>query len=139
MRIAVIGQQNFHDVETKNDIGIVQQTQPGKTSFGNAQLLLSVYCLDRPTKIFVTARFHFDENERVAVAADDVDLASAAGAKIAVKNFVAVTPQESASQFLPARAATEMFRQFLRAREAAAPPARKSGDGSDRVQIHEVG
>jgi hypothetical protein len=61
MRIAVIGQQNFHDVETKNDIGIVQQTQPGKTSFGNAQLLLSVYCLDRPTKIFVTSRFHFDE------------------------------------------------------------------------------
>ena len=103
MRIAVIGQQNFHDVETKNDIGIVQQTQPGKTSFGNAQLLLSVYCLDRPTKIFVTARFHFDENERVAVAADDVDLASAAGAKIPVENFAAVAPQESASQFLPAR------------------------------------
>src|SRR2546425_12164279 len=101
MRIAVIGQQNLHDVETKTDIGIVQQTQPGKTSFGNAQLLLSVYCLDRPTKIFVTARFHFDENERVAVAADDVDLASAAGAEIAVENFVAVTPQESASQFLP--------------------------------------
>ncbi len=138
MWIAFIGQQNFHDVETKNDIGIVQQTQPGKTSFGNAQLLLSVYCLDRPTKIFVTARFHFDENERVAVAADDVDLASAAGAKIPVENFVAVTPQESASQFLPARAATEMFRQFLRAREAAVQPARKSDDGSDRVQIHEV-
>jgi hypothetical protein len=87
MRNAVIGQQNFHDVETKNDIGIVQQTQPGKTSFGNAQLLLSVYCLDRPTKIFVTARFHFDENERVAVATDNVDLASAAGAKIPVENL----------------------------------------------------
>src|SRR5437879_3182505 len=139
MRIAVVGQQNFHDVETKNDIGIVHKAQPGKTSFGNTQLLSSVYCLDRPTKIFVTARFHFDDDERAAVAADDVDLASAAGAKIAVKNLVAVTPQESASHFLPARAATEMFRQFLRAREAAAPPARKSGDGSDRVQIHEVG
>src|SRR5207237_9852681 len=95
MRIAVIGQQNFHDVETKNDIGIVQQTQPGKTSFGNAQLLLSVYCLDRPTKIFVTARFHFDENERVVVAAGDVDLASAGGAKMGGKICVGVTPAET--------------------------------------------
>src|SRR4029077_5444440 len=59
-------------------------------------------------------------------------------AKIAVKNFVAVIPQESASQLLAAHAATDMFRRFLRAREAVAPPARKSGDGSDRVQIHGV-
>ena len=138
MRIAVIGQQNFHDVETKNDIGIVQQTQPGKTSFGNAQLLLSVYCLDRPTKIFVTARFHFDENERVAVAANDVDLAASAVFEIATENFVAVSPQKSRGQFFPLRAAPKMFRRFLRGREAVAPPARKSGDGSDRVQIHEV-
>src|SRR5207248_5077147 len=89
-------------------------------------------------ELFVTTCFHFDENERVAIAANDVDLASAARAEIPVKNFVAVAPQKSTSQFLPARAATEMFRQFLRAREAVAPPARKSGDGSDRVQIHEV-
>ena len=138
MWIAFIGQQNFHHIKTKNDIGIVQQTQPGKTSFGNAHLLLPVYRFDRPPEIFVAARFHFDKNECVAVAANDVDLASAARAEIPVKNFVAVTPQKSASQFLPARAATEMFRQFLRAREAAVQPARKSDDGSDRVQIHEV-
>ncbi len=138
MRIAFIGQQNFHDIETKNEIGIVQQTQPGKTSFRDAHLLLSVHRFDRPPEIFVTARFYFDENERVAVAANDVDLASAARAEIPVKNFVTVAPQKSTRQFLPARAATEMFRQFLRAREAVAPPARKSGDGSDRVQIHEV-
>ncbi len=138
MRIAFIRQQNFHDIETKNDIGIVQQTQPGKTSSRNAHLLLSVYRFDRSPEIFVAARFHFDKNECVAVAANDVDLASAARAEIPVKNFVAVAPQKSTSQFFPARAATEMFRQFLRAREAVAPPARKSGDGSDRVQIHEV-
>ena len=110
MRIPFIGQQNFHDVETKNDIGIVQQTQPGKTSFGNAQLLLSVYCLDRPTKIFVTARFHFDENERVAVAADDVDLASAVGAEIPIKNFVAVLAQETAGQLFTEETASKMVR-----------------------------
>jgi len=138
MRIAVTGQQNLHDIETKNEIGIVRQTQPGKPSFRNAHLLLSVHRVDRPPEIFVTARFHFDENERVTVAANNVDLASVARAEIPVKNFVAMTPQKSTSQFLPARAATEMFRQFLRAREAVVPPARKIGDGSDRVQIHEV-
>ena len=110
MRIAVVGQQNFHDVETKNDIGIVQQTQPGKTSFGNAQLLLSVYCLDRPTKIFVTARFHFDENERVVVAADDVNLTSAVSAEIAIKNLVTVLAQETAGQLFTERTAPKVFR-----------------------------
>lgn len=138
MRIAFFGQQNLHDIKTKNDIGIVQQAQPGETAFRDAHLFLSIDRFDRPPEIFATARFHFDEDERVAVAANDVDLASAARAEIPVKNFVTVAPQKSAGQFLPARAATEMFRQFLRAREAVAPPARKSGDGSDRVQIHEV-
>ena len=138
MWIASFGQQNLHDIESKNDIGIIQQTQPGQTAFRDAHLFLSINRFDRPPELFVTTCFHFDENERVAIAANDVDLASAAGAEIPVKNFVAVAPQKSTSQFLPARAATEMFRQFLRAREAVAPPARKSGDGSDRVQIHEV-
>jgi len=101
-------------------------------------LLLSIHCFDQPSKFLVTARFCFDENERLAVRADDVDLAAAPIFEIAEKNFVALIPQESTTQFFSARTASEMFRQFLRAREAVAPPVRRSGDGSDRVQIHEV-
>src|SRR5437660_9991888 len=105
MWIASFGQQNLHDIESKNDIGIIQQTQPGQAAFRDAHLLLSIHRFDRAPELFVTARFHFDENERVAIAANDVDLASATGAEIPVENFIAVTAQESAGQFLSARAA----------------------------------
>ena len=65
---------------------------------------------NRPAEILTGARLNFHEDKRVVVATDDVDLAAAASFEVAVENFVAVTAQEPASQFLPLSAAPEMLR-----------------------------
>ena len=63
-----------------------------------------------PAKIFSRPRLHFDEDERVAVATDDVDLTATATFEVAVKNFVALTPQEARRQLLAVSAAPEVLR-----------------------------
>jgi hypothetical protein len=70
---------------------------------------LLVHRFNGPAKIFVRARFHFDKDKRVAVAANDVDLAAAAPLEIAIEDFITVPTQEPAGQRLPTRAAPEMF------------------------------
>ena len=101
-------------------------------------LLLSIDSDDGPAEILAPASFHLHEDKRVAIATDDIDLTTAAPSEIAVENFVSLLPKETAGEFFTERAATDMLRQFLRAREVAAPPVRKTGDGSDKAQIHEV-
>ena len=140
MGARVLRNNDFHDVETKENVGVIQHSQPVKTAARDASLLLSIDRFDWPTEIFPSARFYLHENQRVVLAADDVDLAAAASFEVAVENFVAVTPQEAAGQFLPASPAPEMLRprRGLREQEAAAPPVRKIGDGSDKARIHGV-
>jgi hypothetical protein len=72
-------------------------------------LFLLVYRFNGPAEIFVRARFHFDKDKRVAIAANNVDLAAAAPFKIAIENFITVPTQEPASQRLPTRAALKVF------------------------------
>jgi hypothetical protein len=110
LRLAFIRPQNFDDVETKDDVRIVQQAQPGKAAFGHAQLLLSIHRFKRPAKFFAAAGLDFDEHESVPVPTDDVNLAAAAGFEISIKNFVAVTPQKTAGQFLAPRAPSKVLR-----------------------------
>ena len=52
--------------------------------------------------------FYFDKNKRVVIATDNIDLASAAAAKVAIEDLVTVTLQKSARQCLAASAAPEM-------------------------------
>jgi len=73
-------------------------------------LLSSIHRLNGSTEILPGARFHFDEDERVVIAANDVDLATAASAKIAIKNFVAVLAQETAGQLFTEETASKMVR-----------------------------
>jgi hypothetical protein len=72
--------------------------------------LLLIDCCERPAKIFAGACFYFDEDERVAVATDDIDLAAASSFKVTIKNFVAPRPQEAGGQFLAVSAAPEVLR-----------------------------
>ena len=90
MRIAFFRQQNFDDIKTENDIGIVEQPEPGQAAFRDPHLFLPIYRFNRSPKFFATTRFHFDKDQCVAIAAHDVDLAAAAILKISIKNFVAV-------------------------------------------------
>jgi len=92
-----VGNNHFHDVEAKKNVGVIEHSQPVKAAARDAFLLLSIDRFDWPAEIFPSARFYFHENQRVVVATNDVDLAAAASLEVAVENFVSVTPQESAS------------------------------------------
>ena len=134
----VIRNDDFHNIEAKKNIGIVEHPQPGQAAARNAFLFLSIDGGNRPAKIFPRARFYFDEYERVVIPANNVDLAAAAPLEVTVENLVSVTPQESTRQLLAVRAAPEMdrFPRVPQEREAVAPPVRKIGDGSGKGRIH---
>ena len=106
----VIRNDDFHNIEAKKNIGIVEHPQPGQAAARNAFLFLSIDGGNRPAKIFPRARFYFDEHERVVIPANNVDLAAAAPLEVTVENLVSVTPKESTRQLLAVRAAPEMNR-----------------------------
>jgi hypothetical protein len=97
------GDDHFDNVEAKQDVGIIQQTKPRETAARNSFPFIAIDGIERPAEILPGARFDLDENERVALAADDVDFAARAPAEITIQDFVTVPPQELAGQFLPAR------------------------------------
>ncbi|MEY2575585.1 MAG: hypothetical protein QOF80_1072 [Verrucomicrobiota bacterium] len=135
-RLRSFRDNHFDHIEAEQDIGIVQQAQPGQAAPGNAFPLVAIDRLERPAEVFSGPRFHFDEYERVAIAADDIDLAAGAPTEITIQDFVAVLPQELAGQVLPALPKPQM--RGRRTRRAAAPPVRKSGDESDKARAHAV-
>ena len=108
-RPGIFRDNDFHDVEPEQDLGIIEHAQPGKCAARDAFLFLLVYRFNGPAEIFVRAGFYFDKNERVAIAANDVDLAAAAPFEIAIENSITVPTQEPAGQRLPTRAALKMF------------------------------
>ena len=98
--------------------------------------MVAIDRLERSAEIFPGPRFHLDENERVAIAADDIDLAAGAAAEITIQDFVTVLPQELARQVLAALPKPQMGGR--RTRRAAAPPVRKIGDESDKARVHAI-
>ncbi len=135
-RFRALRDDHLHDVEAKKDVRIVQKPQPGQTAAGDSLLLVAINCVEGPAEIFARPRFHFDENERIALAADDVDLAAAASTKITIEDLVTAPPQKPAGQFLPASPKPKMFGTGRR--KSAAPPVRKIGDESDKARVHAI-
>ena len=91
-RLRVFRDDNFNDVEAKKNVWIIKEPEPGKTAASNSFLLVAIDGVERTSEILARPRFHFDEDKRVFVAADDVDLATAASAKITIEDFVTVPP-----------------------------------------------
>jgi hypothetical protein len=135
-RLLAFGDNYFDDIEAKQNIWIVQQPQPGEPAPRNSFSLITIDRIKRPAEVFARPCFYLDENERVAIAADDIDLAAGAPAEITIQDFVTVPPQEPAGQVLPPRAKPQM--PGRRTRRAAAPPVRKIGDESDKARVHAV-
>jgi hypothetical protein len=138
LRFGILSQDHFDDVEPEKDVRIIEHPQPGQRAARDALLLIGPNGFERPAELFAPARFYFDKDECVVVATDDVDLAAAASFEISVEDLVTVLPEKTAGCFLAADSAPQMLRRFVRGREAVAPPARKSGDGSDKARVHEV-
>jgi len=127
---------DFDDVETKKNVRVIKEPQPGKTTTRNSFLFVAIDGVERPSKILVPPRFHFDKHQRVVFSTDDVDLTPSASAKITIEDLVTVPPQKPARQFLSASPKLKMF--GTRSRKPAAPPVRKIGDGSDKAHAHAV-
>lgn len=127
---------HFDYIKSKQDVRIIQEPQPGETSSGNALPFVAINRIERPAEILPSPRFHFHEHERVAIAADEIDLAAGASAEITIQDLVTVPAQELARQFLPPRSKSQMLGS--RTRKPAAPPVRKIVDESDKARVHAV-
>lgn len=91
---AVVLDDDLHDVEADEDVGVVEQPQPGEGAAGDELLLGARDRLGGRAVAEAAPGFDLDENQRVAgfVAADEIDFATARRAEIAVENFVTVPP-----------------------------------------------
>jgi len=75
---------NFHGIETKRNLRIIQHAQPGESAAGDASLLIVSDCFEWPAKILAAPSFHFHEDEGVVVATDEIDLAALVSLKTSV-------------------------------------------------------
>ena len=98
--------------------------------------LRAINRIERPAEILPGPRFHFHKNERVAIAADEVDLAALASTEVAVKNLESAATQMTRGQFLAPRPELQM--PGARTRKPAAPPAQMSGGESGKGRVHGV-
>ena len=140
LRTFVFREHNFDDIEAKENVGIVEQAQPGQPTRRNSRTLALTQRLERPTEIFISARFYFHKNKRVAIATYNVNFAAAPATKVAIQDFVTAPAKKTAGEVFALFATPQMFRLRFRARnrKAAAPPVQTTGDGWGRVRIHEV-
>jgi hypothetical protein len=101
----------FDDVEAEGDLGIVEQAQPGERAARDLSLLKRLNVVNRTAQIFVRSCFYFNEHERVAIAADDIDLAGGPVFEIPIKNLVTLFAKKTAGSFFTGCSA-DLFRCF---------------------------
>ena len=135
-RICSLPDNHLDDIESKEDIGIAQQSKPGQATERNPALLLTVHGFKRPAKILPRPCFHLDEYQRVALAADKIDLAALASAEVAIENLEALPAEKTHRQLLAVRPEAQMT--GFRRQKAAAPPAQMSGGESGKDRVHGV-
>ena len=95
-RLALFGDYDLHHVEPEKDLGIAEQAQPGEGAARNAFPFLPIDGIQGPAKVFPRSRLHLHENQRVAIAANQVDLPPSATAKVTKQDFVPVPAKEFA-------------------------------------------
>ena len=94
--LRVISDDDFNNIESEKDVGIIEHSQPGQRTARDSLLFFPIHRFERPTKIFACACFYFHKYERVLVTTDNVDLATAATAEIAQQDFVTATLEVAA-------------------------------------------
>jgi hypothetical protein len=83
---------DFDNIESERDIGVIQHSKPNKRPSGNLSYLKRLNKFKRPAQIFVGSRLHFDKHQRFSVAAYHIDFAAMPMFEIAIENFVAASP-----------------------------------------------
>src|SRR6202040_717880 len=127
-RLRAFDNDHLDDIESKKNVGIIEQPQPGEPAARDSFLFVAIDSVERSPEIFARPRLHFDEDKRVSLATDNVDFASGAAAEITIQDLVTVPAQETAGQILSLRSKAKML--GTRNRKAVAPPVRKIGDES---------
>ena len=89
-RFGVVGNDDFHDIESEKDVGIIQHSQPGQSPTRNALSFFSVDRFKGPPKIFAAAGFYFNKHQCVIVTTDNIDFTAAPTAEITEEDFVSV-------------------------------------------------
>jgi len=87
----VVRDDDFNNVKSEKDIGIIQHSQPCEGTTRNALSLFAINCFNRPAEIFTPAGFYLDKNQCVIVTTDNIDLTTAPAAEITEEDFVSVT------------------------------------------------
>ena len=90
-RFPVVRDNHFNNIESEENIGIIQHSQPGQSPTRNALSFFSINCFERPPKIFAAAGLYFNKHQCVIVTTHNIDLTAAATAEIAEEDFVSVT------------------------------------------------
>jgi hypothetical protein len=90
-RLCIIRDNDFNNIKSKENIGIIQHSQPGQSPTRNALSFFSINRFERPAKIFAAAGLYFDKHQCVIVTTDNIDLTAAATAEIAQEDLVTVT------------------------------------------------
>ncbi len=133
-RLRPLRHHDFHDVKAKENIGIVQHAQPRERPAREPLPFFAIDGFDRPAEILTRPRLHLDEDKRVAITADEVDLATTPAAEIAIKHFVAVLPPKiSSRELLAGGAALQMFRSSP---EMVAPARCERREGVSNAGVH---
>jgi len=116
------------------DVRIAEQLEPGQRSARDEALFFSRDCFRRCAKFLGTARFDFRKNERVAVAANQIDLAAFRRTVVAVKHLVAAAAQVPGGDLLPV--AAQGVARIREGRAAPGEPGESCGDGLDKAHEH---
>jgi hypothetical protein len=128
LRPAFCRDDYLDDIDADRRAGLFQQPQPGVCAADESILLLRVHRIGGSAEAIGGARFHFHKDQRLPVAADEIDLAAIVRAKVPVQHLVPAAPQPARGKPLPVASQPQVRGLRLRGGGVAPPPGEKCGD-----------
>jgi hypothetical protein len=95
-RFGVVGNDDFHNIESEEDVGIIEHSKPGKCAARNSLSFVAIHGFYRAAEIFAASGLYFNKHQCVIVTTDNINLTAAATAEIAEENLVTVTLEVAA-------------------------------------------
>ena len=125
---AVGADDDLDDVQTYGDIGIGEEAQPGLRAADEGFFLGGIDRVGWAAGAAGGAGFYLDKDEGLFFPADQVDLAAALGAEVAVENFEAAAPEMAGGKTLTKAAQAQVRGLSWRGKGAGVQPGEKSCD-----------
>ncbi len=126
-------EDDLDNIDPDGNSGLVQQVQPRLGAADECLLLVGTDGIRRAPEHPRGACLDLDENERLLLPADQVDLAAVLGPVVAVEDLESLPAQVPGGKALAQPTEPQVRRLRRRGRGAAAPPGEKSCDESGKV------